>query len=88
MINDAVADFAVVLLGDADSRTARAYERGDLTFAMKAGVLTSNDGAVWQIGEEALTAADGRSLARVAGSVAYWFAWDGYLGDGAELYRE
>ena len=88
VINDAVVDFAVVLLGDADSRTARAYERGDLTFAMKSGALRSNDGAVWQIGEEALTAADGRSLARVAGSVAYWFAWDGYLGDGAELYRE
>ena len=88
VINDAVADFAVVLLGDADSRTARAYERGDLTFVMKAGTLRSSDGAVWQIGEEALTAADGRSLARVAGSVAYWFAWDGYLGDGAELYRE
>jgi hypothetical protein len=50
--------------------------------------LVSNDGAVWQIGEEALLAADGRSLARVAGNVAYWFAWDGYLGDGAELYRE
>ena len=88
VINDAVADFAVVLLGNADSRTARAYERGDLTFAMKAGALRSNDGAAWQIGEEALTAADGRSLARVAGNVAYWFAWDGYLGDGAELYRE
>ena len=86
VINDAVADFPVVLLGDADTRSARAYERGDLTFVMKSGKLRSSDGAVWQIGEEALTAPDGRSLARVAGSVAYWFAWDGYLGDAAELY--
>ena len=88
LINDAVADFPVLLLGDADSRTARAYERGDLTFAMKSGNLISNDGVVWQIAEEALQSADGRSLARVAGNVAYWFAWDGYLGDGAELYGE
>jgi hypothetical protein len=88
IINDAVGDFAVVLIGDDDSRSARAYERGDLTFKVKAKQLTSDDGAVWQIGEEALVTADGRSLARVAGHVAYWFAWDGYLGDGAELYSE
>ena len=86
VINDAVADFPVVVMGDTDSRSARAYERGDLTFSVKGGQLTSNDGVVWQQGEEALTAPDGRSLARVAGHVAYWFAWDGYLGDGAELY--
>lgn len=88
VINDAVADFPVVLLGDTDSRSARAYERGDLTFALKSGKLTSNDGAVWRRSEEALVAPDGRSLARVAGNVAYWFAWDGYLGDGATLYGE
>jgi hypothetical protein len=88
VINDAVADLSVVLLGDTDSRSARAYERGDLTFAMNSGQLVSNDGVVWQAQEEALLAGDGRSLARVAGHVAYWFAWDGYLGDGAELYSE
>lgn len=88
VINDSVADFPVVVLGDADSRSARAYERGGLTFALKAGQLISSDGAVWQRGEEALLAADGRSLPRVAGHVAYWFAWNGYLGDGAELYQD
>ena len=61
---------------------------GDLTFAMKSGRLVSDDGVVWPIGEEALQAADGRNLARVAGSVAYWFAWDGHLGEGADLYGE
>ncbi len=88
IINDAVADLSVVLLGDTDSRSARAYERGNLTFAMKSGQLISSDGAVWQVQEEALVAGDGRRLARVAGHVAYWFAWDGYLGDGAELYTD
>ena len=88
VINDSVADFPVVLLGDADSRSARAYERGSLSFEMKAARLTSDDGAVWEAQEEALIAEDGRRLERVAGHVAYWFAWDGYLGDGAELYAE
>lgn len=88
VINDAVADFPVVLIGDTDSLTARAFERNDLLFSRKMGNLISNDGAVWQVTEEALIAADGRKLERVAGNVAYWFAWDGYLGDGAELYSD
>jgi len=87
VINDAVADVAVVVIGDAATRSARAYERGGLQFARKNGALVSGDGAIWTIREEALVAPDGRSLPRVAGHVAYWFAWDGYLGDAAELYR-
>jgi hypothetical protein len=86
VINDAVGDVAVVVIGDDGSRTARAYERGALAFSSRDGVLVSDDGVAWTMGEDALTAADGRSLARVAGHVAYWFAWDGYLGDAAELY--
>lgn len=86
VINDAVGDVAVVIIGDDDSRSARAYERGALTFTGSEGRLVSGDGADWTVGEEALVAADGRRLPRVAGHVAYWFAWDGYLGDAAELY--
>ncbi|MGL4320388.1 MAG: DUF3179 domain-containing protein, partial [Paracoccaceae bacterium] len=63
-----------------------AYERGVLEFTRVNGALVSGDGTVWAMTEDALVAADGRSLARVAGHVAYWFAWDGYLGDAAELY--
>jgi hypothetical protein len=74
------------VIGDADTRSARAYERGGLEFARRNGALVSNDGVVWTPGEEALMAPDGRSLPRVAGHVAYWFAWDGYLGDAATLY--
>ena len=88
VINDAVAGFPVVLLGETDSRTVRAYERGDLRFSRRSGKLTSADGVEWQVAEDALKATDGRILPRVAGSVSYWFAWDGYLGDGAELYRQ
>ena len=87
VINDAVADVAVVVIGDAETRSARAYERGELEFARRNGALVSGDGTTWTMGEEALIAPDGRSLPRVAGHVAYWFAWDGYLGDAAELYK-
>ncbi len=88
VINDALDDFPVVLIGDPDGRTVRAYERGSLRFSRKGGVLISDDGAVWTFGEEALSSADGRSLPRVAGQVSYWFAWDGYEGDVATLYGE
>ena len=42
----------------------------------------------WRITEAALVGADGASLPRVAGHVAYWFAWDGYLGPKAELVKD
>jgi hypothetical protein len=86
VINDAVGDVAVVVIGDDDTRSARAYERGGLQFARQGGALVSDDGVAWAMQEEALVAADGRRLARVAGHVSYWFAWDGYLGEAAELY--
>jgi hypothetical protein len=88
VINDTVAGVPVVLFGDASTRTVRAYERGDLTFRQKRGEISSDDGAVWTLTEDALTAADGRMLRRVAGHVAYWFAWNGYLGAESELYAE
>ncbi len=87
VINDAMQGKPLVLIGDAKSRSVRAYERGALTFKTAGNGLLSSDGVRWQIGEEALTAADGRSLPRVAGHIAYWFAWNGYLGAESELYQ-
>jgi len=88
MVNDAIGDLPLVLVGDQATRTVRAYERGDLQFSPVAGgKLASGDGVVWELGEEAMVADDGRSLARVAGHIAYWFAWNGYLGAESELYE-
>jgi hypothetical protein len=88
VINDAVAGSPVVLIGDAATRTVRAFERGSLEFRVKGNRITSDDGAVWTVTEEALTAADDRKMPRVAGHIAYWFAWNGYLGAESELYAE
>ena len=83
VLNDTAGFHNLVLLGDARTRTVRAYDRGDLTFsdALEA------DGVTWTMTEEALVAPDGRQAPRVAGHVAYWFAWAGYLGEDAALYK-
>ena len=78
----------IVLVGDAATRTVRAYQRNDETFeaGKVAGVLKSKAGD-WKISEDFLIGPNGEELARVAGHVAYWFAWDGYLGVESELYK-
>ncbi len=87
VINDSVGLLDVVLVGRGETRTVRAYERGDHAFAAGADEkeLRSADGASWRITEAALVGPNGQRLRRVPGHVAYWFAWAGYLGDEAEL---
>lgn len=87
MINDALGARNLVLIGDEGGRSVRAYVREDEVFSEVGVVLKTADGAVWEIEEDALVSGD-RRLQRVAGHVAYWFAWSGYLGDVAELYSE
>jgi hypothetical protein len=83
VINDAILDTNLVLIGDAKTRTVRAYERQNLIFDAN---LTA-DGTQWTATEDALTDPDGRQLQRIAGHIAYWFAWNGYLGAESELYE-
>lgn len=85
LINDAIGTTNIVLLGDAESRTVRAYERGDRTFVASGTGLTA-DGQPWTATEDALLGPNGATLPRVAGHIAYWFAWDNYLGDTATVY--
>ncbi|NJM81373.1 MAG: DUF3179 domain-containing protein [Tabrizicola sp.] len=86
VINDTLAGQPVVLIGDPEGRTVRAYERGEERFAARGGALLAADGAEWQATEEALVAPDGRRLGRLAGQISYWFAWNGYVGAESELY--
>ncbi len=78
--NDRIGDKRVVLIGDAASRTVRAYEAGDLTFTAdkEKRDLIHADGKIWKITEQALTGPNGRALGRLSGHIAYWFAWQGY----------
>ncbi|MEM6972777.1 MAG: DUF3179 domain-containing protein [Pseudomonadota bacterium] len=94
VINDRIGDMPIVLVGDADGRTVRAYERGRHEFAdrmpvrngVSPGLSQRGSDAVWMIEEEGLRGPGGETMPRVAGHVAYWFAWNNYLGFEAELY--
>jgi hypothetical protein len=88
VINDTIGDTPVVLLGSAKTRTVRAYERGEFEFTRDAdGVLKSQGGASWIEDEDGLINATDQVLPRVAGHIAYWFAWNSYLGAESEVYE-
>lgn len=88
VINDQVGNQPVVLVGNNLTRTVRAYERGEREFGFAGSQQKiTGPGGDWAVGEDELVGPDGTKLARVAGHIAYWFAWDGYLGVASELYK-
>lgn len=80
VINDNVGFIDVVLIGSAITGTVRAFRREGRTFSPgpAPGRLTA-DGTEWQVTEEALLGPGGARLARVAGHVAFWFAWSAFV---------
>ncbi len=81
IIHDRVDGLDIVLIGDAATRTVRAYRSGGLTFAPVNGdlqVLTAG-GGVWRVEEEAIVGLGGEVFARLPGHIAYWFAWSNFL---------
>ena len=86
VINDQAGILDLVLVGDAATRTVRAYRRDGRSFEKGTSLteLTSAEGS-WQVTEEALVGPGGERLARLPGHIAYWFAWAGYLGKDGEL---
>ncbi len=83
VINDTVGPLDVVLIGDAATRTVRAYDAGGRDFAAVADQPDSviAEGKVWKVEEDALVGARGQRLSRLAGHIAYWFAWRGFNPD-------
>ncbi len=81
VINDRVGVVDIVLVGNAQTRTVRAYRRGALHFlsGSDADALVDDAGVRWAITEDALTAPDGRTLPRLPGHVAYAFAFGSYF---------
>jgi hypothetical protein len=80
VINDHVGFVDVVLIGDPQGRGARAYRADGHQFAVGASpdeLVTGEER--WRISEENLIGPDGRTLPRLPGHVAYWFAWAGYF---------
>ena len=88
VINDRVGVLEIVLVGDAAGRTVRAYRSGGRVF--KKGPepdRLSSEGAAWTITEAALKGPEGKTLTRLPGHIAYWFAWSQYLGK-ADFYAK
>lgn len=88
VINDRVGTTALAVIGDAQTRTVRAYDRGDFTFTAAGEGLRDEAGRAWRLTEEALQGPAGGRRPRVAGHIAYWFAWNSYLGLESELWSE
>ncbi len=87
VINDVAGVADIVLIGDAATRSVRAYHRDGRTFSKggETNTLNSDDGALWTITEEALIGPDEEQLTRLPGHIAFWFAWAGYIGEEGEL---
>jgi hypothetical protein len=82
VINDQVGVLKLVLVGDAQTRTVRAYRRGDWKFTAVPGDATKllAGGTTWRLSEAALISPDGEQLTRLPGHLSFWFAWHNYLG--------
>jgi hypothetical protein len=86
VINDTAGVLDVVLIGDAATRTVRAYRGDGRTFSKASSTAdVAADGVQWRISEDALTAPDGTTLGRLPGHIAYWFAFANYFGGNAEV---
>ena len=82
-IHDRVGGRDVVLIGDAEFETVRAYDSGGRTFNVVADdpARVESDGALWSVTEDALTGPAGETLPRLPGHMAYWFAYQSYHPD-------
>ena len=87
VINDRAGVVALVVIGDADTRSVRAYRSGGRLFQRVGDDLNevSSEAVLWRVEEDALHSPIGETLARLPGHLAYWFAWDNYLGN-AEVF--
>ena len=79
-LHDRVGERDVVLIGDAEFETVRAYDSGGRTFTVVADdpARVESGGALWSVSEDALTGPEGETLARLPGHMAYWFAYQSY----------
>ena len=86
VINDRAGALDLVLIGDAATRTVRAYRTDGQSFRAGTGSRSLiATGKTWTITEDALVGPSGERLGRLPGHIAYWFAWAGYLGKTGEV---
>ena len=79
VVNDTLAGQNLVVIHEDGGHGARAYERGDHTFAPanpeSTVTIVDENGLAWQVTENALISQNGGELPRSPGHMAYWFGW-------------
>lgn len=89
VIRDTVGGRNIVLFGEPESRTVRAYDAGEVAFDRVEAPADGDglpraiaaDGTSWTVTEEALISPDGTRLDRLPGHIGYWFAFRQYYPD-------
>lgn len=82
VVNDAISGIPVVVIGDNESESVRAYRRGDREFsAGETGAVVDQDGVVWTITEDELMpdAAALDPLPRQSAQDVFWFGWTSFF---------
>ena len=79
VVNDTLAGQNLVVVLEDGGHGARAFERGEHTFAPASTetttVIMDEAGMSWQVTETALIAENGEELPRLPGHMAFWFGW-------------
>lgn len=79
VVNDSLGGVNLVIVADAATRTARAYERRTYSFvpgSTPTSVVEQTSREVWQVQEEQLVNPRSKErLPRLGGHVSYWFGW-------------
>jgi hypothetical protein len=79
VVNDTLAGHNLVVILEDGEHGARAFERGEHTFAPASTETTTfimdEAGMSWQVTETALIAQNGEELPRLPGHMAFWFGW-------------
>jgi len=78
-INDHIGIVPIVVVGDAETHTVRAYRSKGKQFTLNENGELIENGQMWTISENELTGPNNESLKRLPGHIAYWFAWSGYF---------
>ncbi|MEM9443358.1 MAG: DUF3179 domain-containing protein, partial [Pseudomonadota bacterium] len=83
ILNDRLGDLRVTLIGDADTRTVRAYLRDDVVVrATDDPTIVLAGDVSMTVREEGLISDNGLVFERIPGHIAYWFAWQGFIAGG------
>lgn len=79
VVNDTLAGQNLVIILEDGGRGARAYARGEHTFAPASiettTVILDEGDTSWQVTESALIGENSEELPRLPGHMAYWFGW-------------